>query len=114
MIDFLKTYWKVIVLLALLVLDLILVILNRRKPVKVFDSVHQTITSILPDLIKSAESSFLSGHGTDKLEMVKQLCYQLLTSVYGFSIQEAMKYEPYIVRQVEAILSTPQKKEEKR
>lgn len=112
MIDFLKTYWKFFALVLLVILDLLLVILNRRKPVKVFDSVHQTILSVLPDLIKSAEASFASGHGSEKLEMVKQLVYQLLMSVYGLSAIDTQKYDAFITAQVEKVLSTPQKKEE--
>lgn len=109
--DFLVSYWKVIVLGILVVLDLVLVVLNRRKPVKVFDSVHQVITSILPELIKVAEASYCSGHGDEKLEMVKQLVFNYLKSCYGFKNDECLSYDAYITKQVEAILSTPQKKE---
>lgn len=113
MLEFLKTYWKVIALGVLFCLDVLLVILNRRKPNKVYDSVHQTILSVLPDLIKSAEASFISGQGQQKLQMVIELVDQLLISVYGLSGEEVKKYDSFIKASTESILSTPQKKEEK-
>lgn len=109
-LDFLASYWKLIALAVLLILDLVLIVLNRRKPVKVFDSVHQVISAALPDLIKAAESSYCSGHGSEKLSMVKELVFNYLRSCYGMTTEEAMKYDDYIVKQVEAILSCPQKK----
>ena len=33
-LDFLASYWKLIALAVLLILDLVLIVLNRRKPVK--------------------------------------------------------------------------------
>lgn len=113
MLEFLRTYWKIIALGLLVVLDAVLIFLNRRKPTKIYDSVHQTIISVLPDLINSAEASFASGQGENKLQMVLQLVYQVLVSIYGMSLNDAMKYESFITQKVEAILSTPHKKEEK-
>lgn len=109
-LDFLVSHWKLIALAVLLILDLVLIILNRRKPVKVFDSVHQVITSILPQLIKDAEACYVRGHGSEKLSMVKELVFNYLRACYGMSTDEALQYDDYISKQIEAILSCPQKK----
>lgn len=109
-LDFLVSHWKLIALAVLLILDCVLIILNRRKPVKVFDGIHTAIISVLPDLIKDAESSYCSGHGSEKLSMVKELIFNYLRAVYGMTMDEAMQYDDFITRQVEAILSCPQKK----
>lgn len=113
MLDFLLSYWKIIVAAALLLFDVVLLFLNRRKPLKVYDSVHQSILYVLPDLIKSAENSYAgSGQGSEKLSMVLELLHNYLCSVYGMSTLEAMKYDDFVKSNVEKILATPQKKGE--
>ena len=113
MLEFLQNYWKLIALAVLLLLDVILVVLNRRKPIKVYDSVHQAILYILPSLIKSAEQSYIAtGQGDAKLSMVIELIHNYLVSVYGMSYEEAVTYDEFVKKQVEDILSTPQKKGE--
>lgn len=113
MIEFLTQYWKLIAAGVLIIFDLVVVLLNCRKPVKVFDSVHQSILKVLPSLINAAEGSYVSGHGQDKLSMVKELVYNYLVNVYGISVKEAIKYEGFIEKNVEEILSTPRKKDVK-
>lgn len=112
MIDFLRSYWKVIIAILLVLFDLVLLFLSRRKPLKVYNSVHENILSILPSLIQSAEKSYLSGHGNEKLSMVVELVHNFLVSYYGFSMKEALKYDGFIKDHVESILATPTKKED--
>lgn len=109
-LDFLVSHWKLIALAVLVILDAVLIILNRRKPVKVYDGIHTAICSVLPQLIKDAESSYCSGHGSEKLSMVKELIFNYLCAVYGMKMEEAIQYDDFITRQIEEILSTPQKK----
>ena len=113
MLEFLQTYWKIIAVGVLSLLDIILIILNRRKPVKVYDSVHQAILYILPSLIKSAEQSYsAAGQGENKLSMVLELVRNYLASMYGMSLEDAAGYDEFVKKCVEDILSTPTKKGE--
>lgn len=109
MTEFIKTYWKLIVALILVVLDIVLIVIKKR-PFKVVDAVTATISDILPKLILDAEAEYPQGHGDLKLELVVQLCKNFLISSLGLTASEVERYEAYIKLRVEAILSTPKKK----
>ena len=57
MIEFLKTYWKLIVALVLIALDVVLLVLKKR-PLKVVDAITATISDILPSIINEAEAKY--------------------------------------------------------
>lgn len=109
MIEFLKTYWKLIVALILIALDVVLLVLKKR-PLKVVNAVTSTISDILPSLINEAEAKYGQGNGDLKLELVIHLCKQYLISCLGLTLEEANTYTGLIKTAVENILSTPQKK----
>lgn len=101
-LDFLRDNWKVIVELVVLVTTIILWII-RKKPVKVVDTLKETIIRLLPYCINEAEK----GDKGSKLD----LCLSILTAILGdMGIELNDDYKKFAADQVEIILSTPTKK----
>lgn len=111
-LEFLVQYWKLLVLGVVVLLEAVLIVLNRRKPVKVVDAITTAIQDVLPSLILCAEESFKNGQqqGSNKMMMVLELVHNFLRSKYGFTTEQVLEYDDYIKNKVEAILNTPQKK----
>lgn len=110
-LEFLASHYKLIVLCIVVIFEVVLICLNRRKPVKVVDAITTTIQDVLPSLILVAEQSFRGQQqGANKLMMVLELVHNYLRSKYGFSTEQVLEYDDYIKNKIEAILSTPQKK----
>ena len=109
MIEFVKSYWKLIVALILVALDVV-ILLFKKRPLKVVDAVTSVISEVLPVLIGQAECEYPQGHGDLKLKLVVDLCKNYLQSSLGLTAEEVAKYDELIKLRVEAILSTPQKK----
>ena len=107
MIEFIKEYYYLIVLILALVILILECILSFR--VKPNQNILSFIDKIVPDLVKSAEDIYGAGHGEDKLLYVFRNVSTSLANV--FNIQNAGTYEKYINERVEKTLSTPQKKE---
>lgn len=114
-IDFIKNYWFLI-LPGVEILCTLLILLIRKKPVKVVDTLKEVIVRVLPALIVSAENYkvVLDGvehslSGKDKLSFVlRELAKVLKELNYGDDV--IAQYLPFATEQVELILSTPQKK----
>lgn len=107
---FIVENWRLLVECASVILALVLFIL-RKRPVKVFDSVKDTIWSILPSLINEAEKVFPeSGKGVEKGQFVVGAVWKYLHDTYA--IDDFDFYTDFIKSAVEYILSTPQKKGE--
>lgn len=111
-LDFLISNWKLLALGVVVILEAVLIVLNRRKPVKVVDSILSDIRDVLPSLIVAAEESYKNGQqqGEHKLLMVLELVHNYLRLKYGFTTEQVIEYDDYIKSKVEAILTCPQKK----
>lgn len=106
MLEFLQTYWREIVEVVLL-LATFLVALCKKK-VKVYDSVSDLVLNILPGAINLAERELGAGNGKDKLNFVLNFVEEWLKTNYPEA--KFASYKSLIIKQVEAILATPQKK----
>ena len=99
---FLRDNWKVIVEIVVLLTTIILWII-RKKPVKVVDTLKEVVLAVLPYCINNAESAAkgekLSVCLTLLREALQELGYELTPELAEFAS-----------KQVEIILSTPQKK----
>lgn len=107
MLDFFKNYWQV-VLDAILVIISIILFVKKKKPIEVIDTLKQLMTTWLPGVITSAEKSGLKGQ--DKLNYCINALYEVFVKDYLSYSDFLKRYRDYLVNQIEAILSTPQKK----
>lgn len=109
-LDFIVNNWKVLVFACCFLVEIILIIISLfKKRVKVADDISSVLLQ-LPQFINDAESSGLSG--SDKLALVFRKCLELLEISSGLSVSTLMaKYGDLILDSIEAILSTPKKKE---
>lgn len=90
---------------------ILLLIIFLKKRYKVIEVLKVVIQEILPEAINMAEEKFGAGNGDKKKEYVLSLVFSLLAKEYDIDeIVIIEKYRPYIERQLENILSTPQKK----
>lgn len=105
-IDFVKNYWFLI-LPGIEIICTIFVLVLRKKPVKVVDTLKEVIVRVLPSLICAAEKTGLKG--SDKLHLLLDELAKVLKELnYGDDV--IAQYLPFATEQVELILSTPQKK----
>lgn len=107
-IKFIKENWFWIVPF-IEVISTILILVLRKKPVKVVETLKAFVCRVLPALINEAEHKYGSGHGADKKAFVLQEMNKEIGEVFpGYAISPSdMKF---ILDQVEIILSTPSKK----
>lgn len=106
LINFIKDYWYFIVPCIEIILTVLLIIL-RKKPVKVVDTLKEIIVRVLPSLIIGAERTGLKG--SDKMKwLIDELTKILRELNYGDDV--IAQYLPFVMDQVELILCTPQKK----
>ena len=106
-LNFIKENWKLILEIVVLLVSVVMFII-RKKPVKVVDTLKQTICAFLPGIITVAESSGLKGE--DKLKYAIDLLYKVFVKDYLTREEFDNKYLSFVKSQIEAILSTPQKK----
>ena len=91
-------------------LALLLIIIFKKK-VKTIEILKVVINEILPEAIVLAEEKFGAGNGKEKKEFVLSLVFASLSKKYDIDEMVIIeKYRPYIEKQLENILSTPQKK----
>lgn len=101
-LDFLKFYWKEIIEICALVFSIVICCI-KKKPVKVVDTLKETIIRLLPYCINSSENA-------PKGEKLND-CINLLADVLrNMGIELNDDYKKFAIEQVEIILSTPQKK----
>ena len=110
MLDFLLSYWRLITLVALIVINIIICLVKRPK---VIDTVVDTINSYVPIAINAAEKTFGAGNGNLKLNNAVNNVIDYLEFRFNLSRGQLERYKKYIVVAIESVLSTPQKKEEK-
>lgn len=108
--DFIFTYWREILYVICALVSLVLFIV-RKPSVKVVDSITERILLLAPAAISKAEEVYGSGHGSEKFLFVIDLL-KLAIEEDGFVISD--KIIKFMTSYVEAILSTPQKKEAKK
>ena len=100
-IEVLKNYWQIILTGIFLVLSFILQLVKKSK-VKIYDD---SAMANLIEFVNEAESVYGAGHGKDKLLYVFNKYCDL------HHIEKTGLYFNAIKSIVEAILSTPQKKD---
>lgn len=106
---FIRAYYKWI--FAGLYAVVLLLIIIFKKPSKTIEILKVVINEILPEAIVLAEEKFGAGNGKEKKEFVLSMVFAALAKKYD--IDELIiieKYRPYIEKQLENILTTPQKK----
>lgn len=107
--DFLIQYWREILYVVCALVSVVLFIV-KKKPVKVVDTVRETIVRLLPYCINQAEK-LGDVSGADKKTFALSLLFSLLSDfvkVNGDDLKE--NYSDFAAEQVEVILTTPQKK----
>lgn len=107
MIDFIIQYWPTLAIAAIEIVSIILVIIIGKKKGISTDAIKVIIANKIPSLVSLAEAS--GSTGKEKLGFVVMSCLALVKK-YVSNCDESFWIE-YIIEQVEAILSTPQKKE---
>lgn len=107
-LNFIKDYYYLIILVLSLVILIIEIILTFKKAKP--SNVLSFIDKLLPDLVIMAEEEVGSGNGDQKLFLVLSHVYNALKTT--FNITDYSYYTKYIKQGVERILSTPQKKGE--
>ena len=110
MYDFLLVYWKLIVLVALIVINIVISLLRRPK---VIDTIIDTINEYVPTAIIAAEKAIGPGNGSSKLNYAVNNVLNYLNFRFNIDGYVLERYKKYIVIEIENVLSTPQKKEEK-
>lgn len=116
MIEFLKSYGPLILEALILIASTILFIV-KKKPVKIVDSVKALIIGMLPEVINRVEnykdvfdpSRKLSGQ--EKFQMALNILKSYMVDELGIKEEDLPLYRDFLTYNIEAILSTPQKKE---
>lgn len=106
-LDFIKTYYKEIIVIGCNLIVLIVYLLRRKNSVNLIDSIKKDILEILPSLISKVE---VPGRGPDKLNAVLEATLSYLRKVY--KLKDPVILTDYIKESIEEILSTPSKKGE--
>lgn len=106
--EFLITNWRWLLEACLVIVAFVLMLI-RKKPVKVVETLSTLICRLLPGLINEAEIKFGAGHGAAKLQNVIDNLVRILSEC-GYGDEAISSYLPWAKGQVEVILSTPKKK----
>lgn len=112
--DFFTNYWREILYVVCALVSVVLFIV-KKKPVKVVDTIKETICRLLPYCILEAEKeiNFTAKPRTsvDKKQFALSLLWKLLAELVSVSGDDLAKiYHDFASEQVEVILTTPQKK----
>lgn len=106
--EFLIEYWRDILSIVVMLTTLVLWLV-RKKPVKVIDTIKESILRLLPYCISEAEK--LTGvTGADKKAFALDMISAYLKEFISCGDDELKTYLQFASEQVEVILSTPQKK----
>lgn len=106
MINFLKSYWFELVIIALSVASFI-VVWYRSSKLKDSEAVKSMIAEVLPGFINLAEASGVCG-ASKLMFVIDSVMKRIKSYVSG---KDEQYWMAYIREKVENILSTPQKKE---
>lgn len=111
-LNFLRENWKVIVEFSCLLVSLIIFCLKKKTKVTISSSVISDVLAQLPSWINEAESRFGPGEGKRKFVYVLKMALCYVSEETGLDTKQIDdSYGLVIRREIEAILSTPQKKE---
>lgn len=106
LLEFLKQHYKLIIYSCLLLFSIILLIV-RKRPNKIIDTIAEKLYSLLPLFIRYAEDKFGSGYGSDKKSYVLDLVKEWFSA-------EGLEFTDYYFKLasmfIEEILNTPEKK----
>lgn len=106
-IDFILENWQLIAHAVIALVSVIFFIL-KKKPNQIIDSVAEGILKFLPHALNLAELTALKGVAK------KEYCINLIREwARQHSIELTDYYIDFASKQIELILSTPQKKEDK-
>lgn len=108
-IEFIKIHYELIIKVAILVASVVFFIVKKR-PIKLVDTLQETIVTWLPSILCNAEETGLKGEA--KLNYAIDLIFSLFVKDYYSREEFDKRYLPFVKKQIEAILSTPQKKGE--
>ena len=106
-IDFFIVYWRIVVIAALLVANLIVSIFKRPK---VLNTIVEVANSFVPTAVNEAEGLYGKGNGDKKLNYATKLVLDYICYRFNISQKVANKYVFAIQTEIEKVLSTPQKK----
>lgn len=110
MLDFLILHWRIITIIALIIINIILTFI--KKP-KVLNTIFEVINSFVPTAINEAEKLYGNGNGVNKLNYATKYVSDYLAYRFNLSDKDLKQYQKLIQNEIEIVLSTPQKKEEK-
>lgn len=105
MIEFLQEYWHVLIRIVLLII--VTCVTLFKKKVKVVDTIKEQILAKLPDFVNMVEKN-PHDPGTKLDICVSAVNFWLNSIIPDFKIGS---YDDFIIKNIENILSTPQKKE---
>lgn len=108
MIEFIENHYLLLIAAVGFVVEVIVLIRSFRKgKVNQEDFIENIIDKVLPGYINLAEAS--GADGVEKLALVVKLAIEQIKRYITSGSEEF--YRKLIIQKVEAILSTPQKKE---
>ena len=108
-LNFIITNKRLILEVVILIISVVVFIL-RKKPIKFTDSVKTELIYWLPSAIIQAEKSGLKGE--EKYVCCLEWLYKFMCLENSMLFDEFLQqYESFLGPQIEAILSTPQKKD---
>lgn len=109
-IDFIQTYWTYISA-GILILIEVLILFLKKRPKTLDDFTHYLAQCLyhLPQFINDCE---VPGHGDEKKNYVlaQAIGYMQVALGRGLSFSENRIVEENVLKQIEIVLSTPQKK----
>ena len=112
MLEFLKLYWKYIIVGIVWVIEIVVFLVNSKINKKRISAATNHLDDVLlwlPVAIVQAEASGASGE--DKLTYVFNLAIKRLTALTGVDAAALIdRYGTLLLDAIEAILATPQKK----
>ena len=106
-IEFLKTYYREIIEISVLLLSVIICLIRKRPCINKMDEIKEDVLQVLPIFIKGIEKP---GNGESKKNQVIELCKNFVKK--KFKIDCPQDVMDLVENQIEVILSTPTKKGE--
>lgn len=107
--DLFIQYWKIILLVLLLIINICISIFRRPK---VLNTVMDAINTLVPNAVIEAEKLYGKGNGLSKLDYACNLVCDYICYRFNLSQKDLKKYDAFIKAAIEKVLSTPQKKGE--
>lgn len=109
-IKFIQQYWQFISAGILLFVEVLILILKKRP--QTFDDFTHAVDEVVKELPKIISCYEVPGHGDEKKSEVIEMAYKYLFSILNrdLCVREDSYFKEVISKQIELILSTPQKK----